>query len=271
MKSFLMVFIAFFSTISLHGVSLKKAIVVGATSGMGRDIAKRLSNDGYVVGLVGRRVELLQSLQQELKRSSYIKQIDVTASNARQLLVELIEEMQGLDLIVISISPYLDNRNDNDSEAHWRKIERQLDVCAKGFIAMADIAFSYFIKQKRGHLVGISSTSGLRGCSGAPAYSGAKACISTYMEGVRNYMARHHLPVFVSDVVAGYVAVEHSPLGEDPAAYWEITTEQAGKSIFDGIKKKKKIIYVPSKIEIIAFLLRNLPDWVYNNPYYPWK
>lgn len=249
----------------------KKAIIVGATSGMGREVALRLSKEGYVVGLAGRRMELLQSLQAEIKGKSYIKQIDVTESNARSLLADLILEMGGLDLMVISISPYLDNRNDIDPEAHWKKIERQLDVCAKGFIAMADVAFAVFKEQKHGHLVGISSTSGLRGCSGVPAYSGAKACISTYMEGMRNYMIQHNIPVSVSDVVAGYVAVEHCPLGSDPNVYWEVTVQEAGRDIIDGIKRKEKIIYVPSKVWIIAFLLKNIPDFIYNSSWYPWK
>ena len=236
----------------------KKAIVIGASAGMGRKVAKLLSQEGYELGLVARRLPLLESLQDELPGVSYIKQIDVTQYNAREKLQELIDEMAGLDLIVISISAYLDNRT-----TAWTKLERTLNVDAKGFIAMADVAMHYFKQQNHGHLVGISSTSGQRGSPLNPVYSGAKACISYYMEGLRNQMVRDNINVYISDVVAGFVAVEHSPLGQDPDAYWEITVQEAGQCILDGIKKKKKIIYVPSKIWIVSYALKYLPDFIF--------
>ncbi len=255
----------------------KKAIIIGASSGMGKEVAKLLSKDGYEVGLAARRAELLQALQSELPGPSHVKRIDVANSEARKQLAELIAQMGRLDLMVISVSAYLDNRNSKDPNAgdfysapeSWAEKERTLDVTAKGFIAMADVALEYFRKQKYGHLVGISSTSGLRGAACGPEYSAAKACISTYMEAQRNYMAQNRINVHVTDIVPGWVAVEHSPLGADPNAYWEITVEQAGKEIVAGIKAQKKIVYVPAKVWVVALLLKYLPGWVYNK-YLPW-
>lgn len=262
----------------------KKAVVVGASSGMGREVAKRLSKAGYVVGLVARRVPLLESLQDELSNFSYIKQIDVTAVDAREQLQALIDQMGGLDLMVISISPYLDNRISAAARAEqeglsnfapctyelkWTEKANFLNVCAYGFIAVADVALEYFIKQNSGHLVGISSTSGLRGSFFCPEYSASKACVMIYMEGVRNYMLQNNINVYITDVVAGYVSVEHSPFGEDPTAYWEITCKQAGKEIMEGIKARKKMVYVPSKIWLVVYLRKYLPDFIYNR-YFAW-
>jgi short-subunit dehydrogenase len=247
----------------------KKAIVIGATSGMGREVAKLLSKDGYEVGLAARRLPLLQSLQKEIAGKSYIKQLDVTAPDAREKLAQLINEMQGLDLILISISPYLDNRLDkSEDQSSWKNIYRGLNVCAVGFIAMADVAMEFFKKQNRGHLVGISSVSGVRGFASTPEYSGAKACISTYMQGVRSQMIKDGFNVDVTDIVAGYVAVEHSPLGEDPDAFWEIPVEQAGQEILAGIKNKSAVVYVPWKSWITA-LVRYLPNFIFYR-YFNW-
>jgi len=254
----------------------QKAIIIGASSGMGREIAKLLSIEGYSVGLVARRLSLLQSLQNELPGPSFIKQIDITETKARESLNQLINDMQGLDLIIISTSSTLDNRNetsaqigDHDPVQEWKKKDRIFDVCAKGFIAMADVALEFFKQQNHGHLVGISSTSGLRGSALSPEYSAAKACISCYMEGIRNYMIQNNINVQVTDIIPGYVAVEHSPFGEDPEAYWEITVQEAGKCILAGIKTKKKIVYVPSKAWFIACFLKWLPDYLYNK-YFSW-
>lgn len=226
---------------------------------MGREVAKLLSKEGYELGLAARRLPLLESLQEEIGRPCHIKRIDVVSATARDDVADLIMEMGGVDLFIISISAYLDNRS-----VSWTKKERTLNVDARGFIAVADVAFDFFEQQGHGHFVGVSSTSGLRGCPWTPVYSAAKACISYYMEAMRNYMIQQGIPVTVTDVVPGWVAVEHSPLGWDESAYWEITVEQAGKEIVAGIKRKEKILYIPDRVKWVALLLRNLPDWLYN-------
>lgn len=257
----------------------KKAIVIGASSGMGREVAKLLSKDGYIVGLASRRLPLLQSLQEELSNQSYIKQLDVAAPDARERLQALIDEMGGIDLIVISISAYLQNRttasaNTSNSTDYypqkgWVEKKRTLETDAVSFIAMADVAVECFKKQNSGHLVGISSTSGLRGGADSPEYAGAKACIMTYMEGVRNHMIQNNLNVQVTDIIPGFVAVEHSPIGQDPSAYCEITCEQAGQEIVAAIKAQKKTAVIPSSIWVLAFLRKYMPDFMYNR-YFPW-
>lgn len=242
----------------------KKAIVIGASSGMGREIARLLSNEGYTVGLAARRLTLLQSLQEELSpQQTYIKQIDVTDRHARESLQQLITEMGGIDLVVISLSAYLDNKNaKKDGLATWEEKERTIDVTGKGFMAMADVAFEHFEQQNSGHLVGISSTSGMFGCASSPEYSAVKAAVSTYMQGKRNQMVRDGRNIKVTDVIPGFVAVEHSLLGQDPSAYWEITTEEAGQTILTGIKQKKEVIYVPQKVWLLN-LIKMLPKWAY--------
>lgn len=267
-----------FFQISAHDCNeySKRAIVIGASSGMGREVAKRLCKEGYLVGLAARRVDLLESLQQELPPNrSFIQQLDVTASDARKTLQSFIHKMGGLDLIVISISALLQNRdsasqNSSDSSVYylkkgWPEKKRTLDIDALGFIAMADVAVELFEEQNSGHLVGVSSTSGLRGSADDPVYCGAKACIMSYMEGVRNYMVQNNINVQVTDIIPGYVAVEHSPLGEDPTAYHEITCEQAGREIVEAIQAKKKTAIIPSSLWLLAFMRKYMPDWLYNS------
>ena len=79
-----------------------KAIIIGATSGIGRELAKLMADEGYSVGVAGRRLELLQSLQKEFPDKIYIKRIDIALPSAIELLKELIAEMGGADIIVIS-------------------------------------------------------------------------------------------------------------------------------------------------------------------------
>lgn len=263
----------FISNCLFTPLNAKKAIVIGASSGMGREIAKLLSKEGYEVGLMARRRTLLESLQKELTGISYIQELDVTAANAREILQNFIATMGKVDLILISISAYLDNRNsigcvEGLQKPTWNEKKRTIDVDLVGFLTLADVAFEFFENQKHGHFVGISSTAGLRANSLRP-YQAAKTCISQYMEGARNYFAAKNLPIKVTDIVPGWVAVEHSPLGQDPDAYWEISCEQAGRDILAGIKAQKNIVYVPGRVQLIAWILKLMPDFLYNR-YFHW-
>lgn len=65
-----------------------------------------------------------------------------------------------------------------------------------------------------------------------------------------------------------WVGIEYPPMGTDPAAYWEIPVEQAGKEIIEGIKAQQKIVYVPRKVWLFALLLKYLPDWAYKKYFY---
>ncbi|MBV7271333.1 SDR family NAD(P)-dependent oxidoreductase [Clostridium sp. PL3] len=81
---------------------MNRAIVIGATSGIGRETAKKLAKNGYAVGLTGRRKDRLMKLRRSITTNTFIKVIDVCKTNeAIELLKELIDEMGGLDLIVI--------------------------------------------------------------------------------------------------------------------------------------------------------------------------
>jgi short-subunit dehydrogenase len=261
------IFICLFFCSSVYCREPKKAIIIGASSGMGREIARLLSKEGYIVGLAARRLPLLQSLQNELApRQTYVQELDVTDPQARKTFKNLLARMGNVDLVIISISSYLDNQN--AEKTPWQKIESILNVTGKGFISMADVAFKHFKQQKGGHLVGISSTSGLYGCASSPEYSATKAAISTYLQGKRNQMARDGYNITVTDIIPGFVAVEHSPMGQDPAAYWEISTEEAGKTILEGIQQKKDTVYVPKKVCILN-LIKLLPKWVYLR-YFNW-
>ena len=243
-------------------VKNKKAIVVGATSGMGRQVAKILAQEGYEVGLAGRRLSLLQSLQQEIPTKTYLKQLDVTNSNATQQLENFIAEIGGLDLIVISISAANDNDTNPDKELE-NKI-RTLEVDLFGFWKIADTAIAYFLKQGYGHLAGISSTSGLRGEAKHPVYSGAKAFISRYLEGIRNSMIQQNIPIHVTDLIPGWVEIESCDIHTYPGAYWVATTEDAARQICDAIKNKDKKAYITKRWALIALLYDITPDWIYN-------
>ena len=164
---------------------MKRAIVIGASSGIGRELAIVLSQNGYMVGLIGRRLYLLEELKTNLSNPAFSKQVDVSDNlEAMDLLKDLIEEMGGVDLIIISAGIGFIN-----SDLKWTDEKKTIDVNVSGFVAMANIAYRHFEQVGRGHLVGISSVAAIRGSGEAPAYNASKAFISNYFNLTRSLQA----------------------------------------------------------------------------------
>ena len=235
---------------------MKKAIIIGATSGIGRELAKILSLNNYVVGMAGRRTELLSNLQREIS-GSYIKRIDVTKSEeAITLLEELIQEMGGMDLIVISSGVGFIN-----PELVWKQEKETIDVNISGFAAIANAAFKYFSNQGSGHIVGISSVAAIRGSGEAPAYNASKAFVSNYLEGLRQKARKSGIAITVTEIQPGFI---DTAMAKGEGLFWVSPPGKAARQIFKAINSKKKHAYITKRWKLIALLLKIIPGWIYN-------
>jgi short-subunit dehydrogenase len=236
---------------------MKRAIVIGASSGIGRELAIVLSQDGFAVGLVARRIDLLEELRSSLPSPAFSRQADVADCSAAMAILEnLIEEMGGAELVVISsgtgfINPDLD----------WAKEKATIDVNVVGFTAMANVAFRHFAKTGRGHLVGISSIAAVRGSGGAPAYGASKAFMSNYLEGLRISARKAGLPILVTDIQPGFV---DTAMAQGHGLFWVASPQKAACQIYDAIARKARHAYVTKRWSIIGWLLRVMPEFIYS-------
>lgn len=238
---------------------MKKAIIIGATSGIGRELAKVLEQKNYIVGLVGRRINLLTELQKEISAKSYIKRIDVSKTEkAMALLEELIKEMNGIDVIVISSGVSFPEPNLN-----WEKDKQTIDVNVSGFVAMANAAGKFFCKQGYGHIVGISSIVAFKYSKRSTAYCASKAFVSNYLKGFREKLVKLGVNVHVTEVLPGFV---DTPMVKDrKGMFWVATPKKAAKQIYDAIKHKKRKVYITKRWSIIALLFKITPDFIKRN------
>ena len=237
----------------------KKAIVIGASSGIGAALARVLGANGYEVGLVARRLELLRQVQQETRSKTYIKQIDVSqVEQAMAVLQELIKEMGGLDLIVLNSG--INNYNTNLT---WQGEIELINVNVSGFVACACVAIKHFLAQNSGQIAGISSIAGLRGSAGSPAYNASKAFVSNYLEGLRHKLNKNN--IYVTDIRPGLV--DTTLIDREAMLFWLSTPEAAAEQIFTAIKHKRKVAYITRRWGVIAWLVKILPDWAYRLRY----
>lgn len=235
---------------------MKKAIIVGATSGIGRALAKQLVNRNYTVGITGRRKAKLENLKQEAPDNYCVSPFDCVSTNNAVKLSALADELSGVDLFILcSGTGDLNETLVFDIE----NTTNQLNVIA--FTEMVDWAFNYFQKQGHGQLVAISSIAGLRGSKIAPAYNASKAYQINYLEGLRQ--KAHHLEqeIYVTDIRPGFV---DTAMAKGEGLFWVTPVQKAAKQIIRRIEQKKAVAYVSKRWRLVATLLSILPNWLYN-------
>lgn len=234
---------------------MKRAIIIGGSSGIGRDLAKILAKNGYLVGVTGRREERLISLSHEIN-DLFIKVIDVMqVDEARRLLEELIEQMGGVDLVVLNAGVLFNNKRFD-----WEEERVVIETNVLGFVAMAHIAMTYFYKKGKGHLVGISSIAALRGRANNPSYGASKAFVSNFLEGLRARAYRDHKDITITDIQPGFV---NTDMIKGRKVFWAASSEKAAHQIYNAISKKRMHAYITKKWQLCALLLKWMPRSIY--------
>lgn len=232
---------------------MKKAVVIGASSGIGIALAEKLSAEGVVLGLAARREELLVKLRDSLPGLSYIKKIDAADSErANMLLKDLIREMGRVDTVFIcSGVGYL------ETEMDWRKEKETIDVNIAGFVSCSNLFVDHFIQNGKGCLVGISSIAALRGNGAAVTYGASKAFVSNYLKGLRQKVKTFEsADIVITEIQPGFV---HTALAKGDQLFWAASPEKAAAQIVRAVRKKKTHAYITKRWRIIAWILKCLP------------
>ena len=231
---------------------MKRAIIIGATSGIGRSLAEMLAQEGYVVGITGRREELLQSIQAAYPSKIIVKKMNVQdLSTVESICNELVHQIGGLDLLIISAGIGEAN-NDLSFEVENNVIKTNI----QGFTCVADWGMNYFKRQGHGHLVNISSIAGIRGNGIAPSYNATKAYQINYMEGLRLNAYRSYSDIHVTDIRPGYV---NTDMAKGDGMFWVAPVKKAAEQIYAAIKQKKKVVYITKRWRLISYILKSLP------------
>ncbi|MEQ8187087.1 MAG: SDR family NAD(P)-dependent oxidoreductase [Candidatus Eremiobacterota bacterium] len=235
---------------------MKKVIIIGATSGIGKELARIFSRNGYTVGIAGRRINLLEELKKELSGDVHSQYIDITDTDtAISSLEKLISDMNGTDMIIISSGTGHEN-----PELEWSLEEDTIKTNVAGFTAMAGAAFRYFVKKGSGHLAAISSVAGIRGAGDGPAYNASKAFVSNYLEGLRHRSVKMKIPVTVTDIIPGFV---DTAMAKGEGLFWVAPCEKAAIQIYMALEQKKNKVYITKRWALVGALLRIMPDFIY--------
>jgi len=236
---------------------MKKAIIIGASSGIGKELAKLLAENDYKVGITGRKTELLNKLKNINSNSFLIKTFDATDTKITiEKLEELTSELGGLDLLILS-----SGTGDLNETLNFEIERKVIDLNVIGFTNIIDWTFKYFEKQEYGYLVAISSVAGIRGSRQSPSYNATKSYQINYLEGLRQKTKKIKKPIFVTDIRPGLVDTE---MAKGEGLFWVMPVEKVAKQIFKAIKKKSKVVYVTKRWGILGRLLKIMPRFIYD-------
>ena len=238
---------------------VKRVVIIGATSGIGLELAKLYIENGDRVGITGRRAHLLDELQQQFSSQVETEPFDVTGLENVPHLESLIKKLGGLDTLI-----YNSGFGNISDQLDWTIDKQTTQTNVNGFVEIVNYAFNYFVKQGRGQIAAISSIASLRGNSQAPAYSASKAFMSTYMEGlyfksVRIKNRDPRINISITDIQPGFV---NTKMAKGKIRFWQAPVEKASRQIFSAINNRKRKVYVTRRWAVIAWILKWMPNWV---------
>jgi len=235
---------------------MQKAIVIGATSGIGKGLAEILVYNNYKTGITGRRKLLLEELKATNPDMFVTAHFDVTDNSYEVNLDNLINELGGLDLFI-----YNSGTGNINKELAIATDEETIAVNVLAFNRFVSFAYNYFEKQGYGHLVAISSIAGYRGAQYIESYNASKAYQHKYLQGLRKRAFKHKSKIIITDIRPGLVDTD---MAKGAGLFWVQPVKKVVNQIFKAIKNKKHIKTVSKRWMLIGWLMRNLPSFIYN-------
>ena len=234
----------------------KKVIIIGATSGIGREVALVYIAQGWTVGVAGRREAELESLRAMAPEQVFTQVLDVTKDDAAEHLQTLIDKVGGMDLFLLSSGIGKQN--------YTLDTEIELTTAAtnvEGFIRMTNAAYHYFEKQGHGHLAVISSIAGTKGLGAAAAYSATKGFQHMYMDALDQLSRMQKLNINFTDIRPGFVA---TPLLKCSKRYPMLMQAPiVALDIVDALKRKKRVAIIDWRFRLLVGFWRLIPKWIW--------
>lgn len=248
---------------------------MGATSGIGQEVARLLAANGYEVGIAGRREERLVQMAQATPGIVTHRQIDVTKEDAPTELQKLIEELGGMDLYFHSSGIGWENvALDADKEL------KTVETNGVGFVRMVSAAYNWFAeqradeakqraegdeqragdKERKARIACITSIARTRGLGAAPAYSATKRMQAHYLECLSQQARMRHLNIGITDIRPGFVATDliagsHFPL--------QLKAEDVARTIVRAIERGSEVETIDWRYRLLVAAWQLIPRWLW--------
>lgn len=235
---------------------MKRAIVIGASSGIGREVAKLLLADGWLVGIAARREDLLIEVKAINPGMIEVMRIDVTAADAPERLLELAKRLGGVNLFM-----YCSGVGKQNPELDTGVELTTADVNVKGFTAMIGTIFNYMAENLGGDIAVISSIAGTKGLGVAPSYSATKAFQNTYIQALEQLSNMRRLHIRFTDIRPGFVDTDLlSGSGRYPML---MQKEAVAREMLRAVYAHRHVHVIDWRYRLLVFAWRLMPRWLW--------
>ncbi|WP_295960005.1 SDR family NAD(P)-dependent oxidoreductase [uncultured Alistipes sp.] len=235
---------------------MKRIVIVGATSGIGLEVAKLCIREGWRVGAAGRREEALEALRALSPEQVVTEPLDITRADAPEHLSRLVDKLGGMDIYLHSSG--VGSRNTDlrpDIELNT------LRTNGEGFVRMVTAAFGYFRANGGGHLAVISSIAGTKGLGSAPAYSATKRMQNTYINALAQLARMEKLHIRFTDIRPGFVA---TPLLAGDGHYpMLMEVGKVAARIMRVLKRQRRRAVIDRRYAVFVFFWKLIPEWLW--------
>ena len=231
-------------------MSFKKAIVVGASSGIGAEVVKKLVASGCDVAGIARRAEAVEALGARAYAHD-VRNYD----EAPELFDRIVKDLGGLDLLIYNSGVMPDVE---EHEYNFEKDRAMLEVNVLGGVNWMNLGAAHMEAQRSGTLVGISSVAGDRGRRGAPVYTTSKAAMTAFCEALRNRL--HRYGVHVVTVKPGPV---RTPMTEGMELPFIIDADKAADGVLKLARSGTGEGYVPLIWWPIMTIIQRVPSFIF--------
>lgn len=236
------------------------AIITGASSGIGWELAKELARQGCKVGLVARRRDKLDQLEAEIRQVGG-HALAATADVGDRIQVakafqEITAQLGPVDLMIanagLGLPTLLDPINIHD-------VESMIRINLMGVIYAVEAVLSDMLKRGRGHLAAVSSLASYKGLPGESGYCASKAAVNTYMEGLRIQLRSKGIAV--TTICPGFVRTPMTEVNEFHMP-WLMEADESARRIVRALRNKRKVYNFPWQTSLLMRATRWVPDWL---------
>lgn len=244
---------------------MKRAILTGASSGIGAAVARVLSRRGYAIALLARRGDLLRDLAAEAPGSVAIE-CDVSDGGSVRDAARKGEDALGgpYDLAIanagVGVPSHATKFNIADAETMVR-------VNILGTMYLFDAVIPSMIERRSGHFAAVASIAGLRGLPTSSVYSSTKAAIQAFCEASRVELAPYGVAVTI--VNPGFIATPMTEKNRFKMPFL-MKVDDAAVVIADGLERKKRVVEFPRPMSLLMRMTRLIPDAIYDRAVTPY-
>ncbi len=233
-----------------------KALITGASSGIGRDIAKYLSKKGYDLVIVARRVELLEELKKELETNVEIVNLDISSV---ENCTKLFEEHKDIDILVnnagFGLFGYFSELD----------LEKEISMINTNVIAVHVLSKLYLQEMKKrnsGHILNVASIAGFMAGPLMATYYATKNYVVSLSRAINKELKKEKSNVRVSVLCPGPVKTNFNNVAGVKFGINSLTSDYVAKYAIDKTLKNKEVIIPGFTIKILKFLNKILPSTI---------